>query len=964
MSGSSKSPKEAPLVLLLNRVVDFGLGGVLFIAPLAMAGRYEPGRLLLAVIVGITGIAWFLSRLLSQRSQQHWFWSGAEWIGLLAVVLVALQVAPWSPGMLKQLSPEVDQLLPLLTQAEPADPSIVDPSLADANVADADTFSPSTSNESTFAISSDANANVANTSDVAAETIATESSGGVAASMAKPFSVWKTASLTPHLTMGGLAMVCVFVMFFFIVLQRCRKRADIERMMKGMALSGVFMAALGIVQYFINNGRFLWFMSHPSRDTLTSLKATFANENHFAHFLALTIGPLLWWLVKVHAEYKNNEDEPKQPVFGAKAGYSVPMSQMQVLLCIAIGLVFVAGLMTYSKGGLIVLTIAAMISVGLFVLQKRVGRAAVIIVCTAAAIASLAVFFMGKDILVREMESLQTVSADSWDPNQGRRKIWTAVLSAVPDFAILGSGVGSHRYVYPTYFSAESSVQYTHAESGFLNLLLETGGPGLGLLLVGIGLTFYWLFKAITAEDEDIKFLAVPLVASLTISLIHAVFDFNWYIPANLCVTLIMVALCARLWDLAENNGQGRHRYRVNKATWGVLTIAALMVSAFSIGHHIGPSQALPSWHEFRAWSLAARRGGPGRRRELGKVDAMDPETINHMIELLDETIKYNPNHGRAHVRLASMCMRQFELLQANSENSMSLAQIRDAALTAGFQSHEEMTAWVDRVVGENRVYLDRILKHSKEGIRLTPTEGNAYLYLAEVAFLDKTIAESEFALMEQAYAVRPYDAAVQFSFGRHQLMAGDRTAAETLWKDAFQRGNSVRKRIIAAVGFQATPQQIIDLFQPGLEGLRDLFEYYRRRGFTEQMNYVGPKLVVELEKQAKIMSGETASKLWFDAQFVHATLGKAEEAAAAAKNAVMVSPTNFDYHYACGLRMRDCKRFEEAAKEFRWCASRRPSDLKLSKIVSEMKRKARLVQAETADLIQNSRFEVQRRRR
>ena len=255
-------------------------------------------------------------------------------------------------------------------------------------------------------------------------------------------------------------MVCVFVMFFFVVLQRCRKQADIERMMKGMALSGVFMAALGIVQYFINNGRFLWFMSHPSRDTLTSLKATFANENHFAHFLALTIGPLLWWLVKVHADQKDSPEEPAKYTFGSKKGnYSVPMSQMQVLLCIGIGLVFIAGLMTFSKGGLVVLTIAAMISVGFFVYQRRVGKAAVIIVCTAAAIASLAVFLMDdSNILSRELESLQTVSADSWDPDQGRRKIWTSVLTAVPDFAMLGSGVGSHRYVYPTYFSANSSV--------------------------------------------------------------------------------------------------------------------------------------------------------------------------------------------------------------------------------------------------------------------------------------------------------------------------------------------------------------------------------------------------------------------------------------------------------------------------------------------------------------------------
>ena len=73
----------------------------------------SPVELLLAIIVGITGIAWFLSRLLSQRTQQHWFWTGAEWVGLLAIAVVALQLVHWSPSTLKKLSPEIDQLLPL-----------------------------------------------------------------------------------------------------------------------------------------------------------------------------------------------------------------------------------------------------------------------------------------------------------------------------------------------------------------------------------------------------------------------------------------------------------------------------------------------------------------------------------------------------------------------------------------------------------------------------------------------------------------------------------------------------------------------------------------------------------------------------------------------------------------------------------------------------------------------------------
>jgi hypothetical protein len=257
-------------------------------------------------------------------------------------------------------------------------------------------------------------------------------------------------------------------------------------------------------------------------------------------------------------------------------------------------------------------------------------------------------------------------------------------------------------------------------------------------------------------------------------------------------------------------------------------------------------------------------------------------------------------------------------------------------------------------------VYLDRILWHSKQGIRYTPTEGNAYLYLAEVAFLDESIQATEHDLMRQAYAVRPYEPAIQFSLGRHELLAGNQAGAMELWKDAFNRGDSVRQRIIAAVGFQAPPQEILDLFQPDMMGLRDLFQYYRRREFVPQMNFIAKRFVVELEKQAKLMTGETAGDLWREAQFVHATLGNTESAATAAKNSVMVDPTNFENHYSCGLRMRDCERFEEAAKEFRWCASRKPENPELRKIVAEMKNRARQLAATHAATIEQSRFQRQ----
>ena len=569
-------------------------------------------------------------------------------------------------------------------------------------------------------------------------------------------------------------MAIVYVMLFLVVVQRVSTRHDIERLLKLISIAGIAMATLGLVQFLFGNGKFLWVLEHPSRDTLTAVKGTFANENHFAHFLALTLGPLLWWLVK---EYQGSEVDSRLGFAFGAVGNRNALPMKQLLLGLGLAVVLLAGLLTYSRGGLVMMALSAVVTTGVFVYQGRVGRRMVWAVSAAVGFSALAIWIHGQEILARELSTLEDVSIGSLDQGHGRRKIWSAVLEAIPDFALLGSGVGSHRYVYPTYFSSESNVQYTHAESGYLHLLLETGGPGLALLLLGIGTIGYRTVQSMQSSDDRTASLAVPLVACWLVSVTHAVFDFNWFIPANMCLTLVVGALALRLWGLTERNQLGD--FAISRFSWYSVAASAAVMLLFSVSYYVPPARAHSYWNEYRAWSLATNRFeekslGNGRQRSLGFVDGSQPETVARMMDLLDSTVRNDPNDGRAHIRMAAMCLRQFELLQDRSGSGMTLAQIRDAAQSAGFESHGEMDEWVTRVVGDHRVYLDRILWHSKQGIRTTPTEGLGYLYLSEVAFLDESLVGTEHDLMRQAYAVRPYDPGVQFLYGRQRLLMGD----------------------------------------------------------------------------------------------------------------------------------------------------------------------------------------------
>ena len=861
----------------LHRGVDFGLLGILFIAPLAMAGRYAGGRLLFVALVGVTAIVWALSRWLSHRPR-CWQTTGVEILAAMALLLVLVQAVPMPSRIVHYFSPALVELLPFHHQS----------------------------------------------------------------------TGWQYISLVPQATRMGLAMTVAYVLLFAVVSQHLHHRRDIERLLKLIATAGIWMAAIGLLQRFLGNGKFLWMIEHPSRDTLTAVKGTFANENHFVHYLALTLGPLLWWIVKEHGETQKQQTADPRPVFATSTPQTrARIPRNQIFPVAGLVIVLLASLLSFSRGGLLMIMLAAVVAVALFDGQKRVGRQVIVALSAVIALAVLGVWLHGRDVLVRELDTLQTASIESLDEGHGRRKIWSAVLTAIPRFSVAGSGVGSHRYIYPTFFSDRSNVQYTHAESGYLQVMLETGTPGVVLLLLAVGLSGYWIVHCLRSERRSVAFLAVPLLASWSVSVTHAIFDFNWFIPANMGMSLIVAAAATRLYAMRRREEIDAKEPGAQRVNWAIATAGITVVVCLSAYQFVGPAQATPRYHEFRAWSLAsnrfqARSIGPGRQRSLGFVNPAAPETTARMIQLLDESLAADPLHGRAHVRMAALCLRQFNLLQMESDLGMDLAQIRDAALSSEFSTHEKMVAWVMRVVGENGNYLLRVLDHAKRGVQLTPTEGQGYLYLAEVAFLDPALNGREPELMEQAYQVRPFDPAVQFVHGRYLLLAGQQERALELWAEAFRRGEAIRQRIIHSVGDLAPPEEIVSVFQPDVDGFKDLFDYYRLNGRESQMRLVGRLYVEQLEKHAPEATGSHAGQLWFDAQFVHATLGDAAFAARAARNAIRAEPASYRNHYACALRMRDLGLWDEAITQFRWCQKRRPENEELPRVIAQLRQIAR----------------------
>ncbi|MEZ6128283.1 MAG: O-antigen ligase family protein [Planctomycetaceae bacterium] len=391
---------------------------------------------------------------------------------------------------------------------------------------------------------------------------------------------WATLSLTPVETRHGMLMFIAYIVIMTVLFQRIRDVRDCVKLLKCVAISGVAMTLFGLVQWGTSNGRFFWFYQHPYTNPTDHLKGAFTNRNHFAQFLSLSLGPLLWWLFRDvkkmmegdaghspaavtapasrrrsrHRKSSRSQGSGHGTGTTSKRGFNLsPQDADRFLSVPVIGLVFcisivgLAVLMSLSRGGMIAAGAAVMVAlVGLWRGFNLGGAMAGIVLGGGVVFLSM-LAFTDQEMVQSKVDDLISVDVDEVDAGGPRRAIWTADAQAIQRFPWLGTGVGSHRDVYATYmenYADFAGSEMTHAESSYIHLALETGLVGVGCLI--LALLFYvvrMLTGYLRCRLDSARSIAIAVAASSAAALLHAVTDFIWYVPGIVVVSLVLAVV-------------------------------------------------------------------------------------------------------------------------------------------------------------------------------------------------------------------------------------------------------------------------------------------------------------------------------------------------------------------------------------------------------------------------------------
>jgi O-antigen ligase/tetratricopeptide (TPR) repeat protein len=749
---------------------------------------------------------------------------------------------------------------------------------------------------------------------------------------------WSHLSMSVSESAPGLAIGVAYVLIFLVTTQRIRAVDDAARVLKFVAVSGVAMTFFAFVQFFFSNGLYFWFIDLPQGVADDRLKGAFLNKNHFAQFAALSVGPLVWWLGVHTAPNERQRFERSRQNHARSSSSFVPA----VLLAAALGAVVTAVLISRARGAFVALSVAAIVLAVMLYSRSLINRKQFAAVAAAAVMAVLLVGIVGHRELGRVTERLH-----DWDSN-GRVHIWNANIDVFSEFPLAGTGVGSHVYIHQRHLDQPYSVaQYTHAESSYLQIASETGVPGLLLMTACLAVAFFWCIRGVRiSQNRTVTLALCGVTCSLLISCIQSVADFVWYIPGCMIPLVLQLACACRLYQFEADKlaaPETNRIWQLPRFSVAGATLVLLPLTGWMLSEWTPRLLAEPAWSNYRKVVLADYTGKDITDNVTGDSESVTA-TLQQIMRDLRHAAEMNPSDARIQTRLAVQYGRVFHLLQAESDNALPLSQIRDAAETGGFETHEEMLNWLSRAFGDNVRYAFAAKKHARRAIELNPLDGRAWLAYSELAFLDNAPAGYDRKCIDQSLRLLPNDASVLYVAGREARVDGDVEQWVEHWKKAFHRDEAVQKQIIRQMAeWTELPVEIIvKAFEPDIDALDRTVDILGSLGQEQNQRKALEVLAARLIERAGVTGNTDRATDWRKAAVAFHRLDNVEQVASCFENAAEAAPTNFRIHFDYGSWLLTQGRVATATEHLQWCQRMAPHDAQVQKALDALNRAVR----------------------
>jgi Ca2+/Na+ antiporter len=320
------------------------------------------------------------------------------------------------------------------------------------------------------------------------------------------------------------------------------RRRSLRILLVTVVANGIGIAALGIAQRLIGNGRIYWTMVSPN----DSFFSSFVYKNFAGTWLNLTLAAAVG-LAGWHYLRGLRRMEKSNP--------SGVFTFLAALLAVSV-------FISFARGAALMMMIYLGLAVAVFVLHqfsipKELRRPAVALVMLGLMGFCLK---LGLDSLQADFAWSRISSALT--PGDGslkdRQTLTQAALRMLGDHWLWGTGAGSFRYLFADYqqwfpeiwFYNNGRLYWEHAHNDIVEFTLELGLPGVLAVLAMAGAGVVALIRSYFWENP----VSLALVLALALTLVHAWWEFVFQCPAILVLWSVL-AVVAVQWAEIEEGG-------------------------------------------------------------------------------------------------------------------------------------------------------------------------------------------------------------------------------------------------------------------------------------------------------------------------------------------------------------------------------------------------------------------------
>lgn len=330
-------------------------------------------------------------------------------------------------------------------------------------------------------------------------------------------------SIDPHATTLELFRLIALFATFILAALLIRNHARRMVLIAFVGLSALFQMAYGVHEAAL--GRYaIW--GWPNRLIHGRVTGTFVNPNHFAHYVALAVPLALFVAAMAWRESRVGDEVPLGRRLVRLFERHIIAFSFGILTSIAC---VAAVLLAQSRGALLSLAAGLALAAALLP-QKKMLRIACAALGGLLVVVALIVFLGTERTVARfapnEFERATLV---------GRKIGIDAALGVWDRFPIFGSGLGTFERVVSMEQTLDLAKMYHHAHNDYAETAATAGTLGFVTALVTLIGGYVFLVRLTRDRELSWKRRAYQLaaLASLTIALVHALFDFNFFIPAN-----------------------------------------------------------------------------------------------------------------------------------------------------------------------------------------------------------------------------------------------------------------------------------------------------------------------------------------------------------------------------------------------------------------------------------------------